>query len=158
MKGTSRETCSLRRGALFGLDFLTFSVWIFILGNTFERFGAVIHARLPLANRGPVPGDASSDGDRSSVQRGARPEDQHADSGAQTQTVVRPFLCDLWASGCGSVSWHLTLSGDILPSKGPCCQQHECEQTDVTAGQPYVTRRLDLYALIIPSLGLNIDI
>lgn len=28
----------------------------------------------------------------------------------------------------------------------------------MTAGQPYVTSLLDLYALIIPSLGTNIDI
>lgn len=36
--------------------------------------------------------------------------------------------------------------------------QAEYEQTDVTAGRPYVTGLSHLYALIIPSCGTNIDI
>lgn len=43
-------------------------------------------------------------------------------------------------------------------SIGPGCYRHGCEETDVTAGQPYVTSLLDLYALIMPSFGTIIDI
>lgn len=38
------------------------------------------------------------------------------------------------------------------------CYRCEFEQTDVTAGQPYVTSLLDLYALIIASLETSTDI
>lgn len=41
---------------------------------------------------------------------------------------------------------------------GPALSLCEYEQTDVTAGRPYVTSLSDLYALIIPSRGTNIDI
>lgn len=41
---------------------------------------------------------------------------------------------------------------------GPALSLPEYEQTDVTAGRPYVTSLSDLYALIIPSRGTNIDI
>lgn len=43
-------------------------------------------------------------------------------------------------------------------SVGPVLSLLEYEQTDVTAGRPYVTSLSDLYALIIPSRGTNIDI
>lgn len=43
-------------------------------------------------------------------------------------------------------------------SVGPVLSLLEYEQTDVTAGRPYVTSLSDLYALIIPSRGSNIDI
>lgn len=43
-------------------------------------------------------------------------------------------------------------------SVGPVLSLLEYEQTDVTAGRPYVTSLSHLYALIIPSRGNNIDI
>lgn len=67
--------------------------------------------------------------------------------------LVRAFTC-------GSVSWHFNaqLLQSLLLQYRPSCYWHEYERTDVTAGQPYVTSLLDLYALIISSLGTNIDI
>lgn len=57
----------------------------------------------------------------------------------------------------------LTFNAQPLPSLlrlyyRPSCYRHEYEQTDVTAGRPYATSLSDLYALIIPSCGTNIDI
>lgn len=50
------------------------------------------------------------------------------------------------------------LQTPLLLKYKPCSHRHEYEQTDVTAGWPYVTTLLDLNALIIASLGTNIDI